>query len=111
MNESWLKLTAAFTAGFVGTAWIVRLLSFLPVPAYIRYVLWIVIPLPVMGIALVMLFFGPEAAQSAFTEQSPRQELLKMFLVGGLATLGSLGVWHVWRFFTREPGEDDADDE
>lgn len=106
---SLLKLTTAFVAGTAATAWIVSLLSRLPVPRYVKTVLYIVVPLPTILVALVMLCYGPDSIRPSVAVPSTKHELAKMFLIGGLAALGYMCARYVWRRFI--DGEDERNDE
>jgi len=111
MNEHLVKFGAAFIAGTVATAGLVRLIQLAPLPAYMKFVLAVVVPVPSIAIALVLLYYGPEASSGAngLGGLASPAELFKMFLYGCLATCGYAGVAALWRMF--QPPEDGGDAE
>ena len=109
MNIHLVKFGTSFIVGTVATAGLVRLIQWAPIPSYMKFVLAVVLPLPSIAIALVLLYYGPEA-QAGATEISglgPPSALLKMFLYGCLVTFGYAGVAALWRMF--QPLEDRED--
>lgn len=109
MNEHLVKMAAAFAAGTGATAGILWLLGFLPVPDYVKRALGIVVPLPVMLVALVMLYYGPGALPEG-TEALPASavELRRMFFYGIITALAYLLVSAVIRvLFRKTSGEDE----
>ena len=109
MNIHLVKLGSSFIVGTVATAGLVRLIYWAPIPSYMKFVLAIVVPVPSIAIALVLLYYGPEAqaGREGLSGLGPLSELLKMFLYGCLATLGYSGVTALWRMF--QPLEDRGD--
>lgn len=99
MNEHLLKMAAAFAVGTGATAGMLRLLDFLPVPGYVKRALGIVVPLPVILVALVMMYYGPGAAPDG-NEAAPASagELRKMFFWGVIAALAYLMLATLVRF-------------
>jgi hypothetical protein len=110
MNEHLVKMAVAFALGTGATAGILRLLWFLPVPGYIKQALGIVVPLPVMLVALVMLYYGPGAlsGQEAVMPSS-MVDLRKMFLYGIITALGYLVVATVIRMVLRKTSDGDEE--
>jgi len=106
MNIHLVKFGTAFIVGTVATAGLVRLIRLAPLPAYMKFVLAIVVPVPSIAIALVLLYYGPEAQAGAkeISGLGPPGELLKMFLYGCLATFGYSGVAALWRMFHSPEG-------
>ncbi|MFH1476476.1 MAG: hypothetical protein ABIH24_03145 [Verrucomicrobiota bacterium] len=101
MNAHLVKFGTSFIAGTVATAGLVRLIQWAPIPAYMKFVLAIVVPVPAIAIALVLLYFGPEAqvgneGSGGFGSPSA---LLTMFLYGCLAAFGYAGMAALWRMF------------
>ncbi len=91
MNEHLLKMGAAFAVGTGSTAGILWLLGFLPVPGYVKRVLGIAVPIPVMLVALVMLYYGPGALPAeSETLPAPVADMRKMFFYGILTALAYL---------------------
>ena len=109
MNDHIIKFGTSFIVGTVATAGLVRLIQWVPIPSYMKFVLAIVVPVPSIAIALVLLYYGPEAQAGAkeISGLGPPGELLKMFLYGCLATFGYAGGTAVWRMF--QPLEDRDD--
>lgn len=109
MNEHLVKFGTSFIVGTVATAGLVRLIYWAPIPSYMKFVLAVVVPVPAIAIALVLLYYGPEAqaGSEGLSGLGPPVELLKMFLFGCLATLGYSGVAALWRMF--QPLEDRED--
>ena len=110
MNEHLVKFGTSFVVGTVATAGLVRLIQLAPIPAYIKFVLAVVVPVPSIAIVLVLLYYGPEAqaGTESLSGLGPPGELLKMFFFGCLATFGYSGVTAVWRMF--QPMENRGDD-
>lgn len=114
MNDNMVKFGTAFIAGTVATAGLVRLVSWAPIPAYMKFALAVVVPVPAICIALVLMNYGPgaQAGVESIGGLGSPGELLKMFLYGCLATFGYSGVVAVWRMFQApEDREDDSGDE
>lgn len=114
MNEHIVKFGASFIAGTVATAGLVRLIGWAPIPSYTKFVLAVVVPIPTIAIALVLIYYGPEAQAGGenITGLGSPGDLLKMFLYGCLATFGYAGVTALWRMFQPQADrEDDADDD
>ena len=115
MNIHLVKFGTAFIVGTVTTAGLVRLIQLAPLPAYMKFVMAVVVPVPSIAIALVLLYYGPEAqaGSEGLSGLGPPGALLKMFLFGCLATFGYAGVTTLWRMFQplenrEEDSEDDA---
>ncbi|MFH1970467.1 MAG: hypothetical protein ABIJ53_09145 [Verrucomicrobiota bacterium] len=110
MNAHLVKFGTSFIVGTVATAGLVRLIQLSPLPSYMKFVLAVVVPVPSIAIALVLLYYGPEAQAGAneISGLGPPSELLKMFLYGCLATFGYAGVAALWRMF--QPLEDHGTD-
>ena len=115
MNAHLVKFGTSFIVGTVATAGLVRLIQLSPLPSYMKIVLAVVVPVPSIAIALVLLYYGPEAQAGAkeLSGIGSPVELLKMFLYGCLATFGYAGVTTLWRMFQplenrEEDSEDDA---
>lgn len=110
MNDHMVKFGTSFIVGTVATAGLVRLIYWAPIPAYMKFVLAVVVPVPSIAIVLVLLYYGPEA-QAGASEISGiglPGELLEMFLYGCLATLGYCGVAALWRIFQPLDEREDA---
>ena len=103
MNEHLVKMAVAFAVGTGTTASILWLLEFLPVPGYIKRALGIVVPLPVILIALVMLYYGPGALPGQ-EEVLPAStgDLRKMFFYGIITALAYLLIAAVVRMILRK---------
>ncbi|MBU0714182.1 MAG: hypothetical protein KJ964_02350 [Verrucomicrobia bacterium] len=110
MNIHLVKFGTSFIVGTVATAGLVRLIQWAPIPAYMKFVLAVVVPVPSIAIALVLLYYGPEAqaGSEGLSGLGPPSELLKMFLFGCLTTFGYAGVAALWRMF--QPLENRTDD-
>ena len=106
MNIHLVKFGSSFIAGTVATAGLVRLIQLAPIPSYMKFVLAVVVPVPSIAIALVLLYYGPEAqaGSEGLCSIGDPSELLKMFLYGCLVTFGYAGVTALWRMF--QPMED-----
>lgn len=113
MNIQLLKFLSAFLAGTAATAGVVRLIYWVPLPSYLKPVLAFVVTLPSVLIALVLVYYGPEAETNA-TELSglitPR-EWVSFFLYGCLVPLGYAAIQNLWRLFQplKDRGNDSAD--
>ena len=109
MNDQLVKLGTSFIVGTAATAALVRLIQLAPLPSYMKFVLAFVVPVPSIAIALVFLYYGPDAQAGAkeIGGLGPPGELLKIFLFGCLATFGYAGVAALWRMF--QPLEDRGD--
>jgi hypothetical protein len=108
MNEHLVKMAVAFALGTGATAGIIRLLAFLPVPGYIKRILGIVVPLPVILVALVMLYYGPGAVPGQ-DEALPASTgaLRRMFFYGIFTPLGYFTVAGLIRFLLRKTSDED----
>lgn len=109
MNDHLVKFGTSFIVGTVATAGLVRLIQLAPIPSYVKFVLAVVVPVPAIAIALVLLYYGPEAQAGAkeIRGLGPPGELLKMFFFGCLATFGYAGGAALWRIL--QPMEDRGD--
>jgi len=109
MHDHLVKFGTSFIVGTVATAGLVRLVQLAPIPSYMKFILAVVVPVPSIAIALVLLYYGPEAqaGSEGLSGLGPPGELLKMFLYGCLATFGYAGVAALWRMF--QPLEDRGD--
>jgi len=109
MNDHLVKFGTAFIVGTVATASLVRLIQWAPIPAYMKLVLAVVVPVPSIAVALVLLYYGPQAqaGSEGLGGLGPPAELLKMFLYGCLAAFGYAGAAALWRMF--QPLEDRGD--
>lgn len=88
MNEHLLKLLAAYAMGTAATALLVRIIWLLPVENYAKHLLAWVVPVPVILIVLVMLYYGPESFAGGWRLPETREGLLRVFLAGALSTFG-----------------------
>jgi len=108
MNLHLIKWVSALFAGVAATAGLVRLVSWAPVPSYVKWVLAVVIPVPAAAIGLVMVYYGPAAAAEpqglGMTANWPG-----VFLTGCLAALGWKALGALWRLFQTRRGEDPED--
>lgn len=110
MNEHVVKMAVAFAVGTGATAGVLRLLGFLPVPGYVKQALGIVVPLPVILIALVLLYYGPGALPGqADIVPSSSGDLRKMFFCGIITALGYLVVATVIRMILKKSSGDEED--
>ena len=110
MNENLVKFGTSFIVGTAATAGLVRLIQWVPIPAYMKLVLAVVVPVPSIAIALVLLYYGPaaQAGSEGLSGLGSPSELLKMFFFGCLATFGYAGVAALWRMC--HPAEDRGND-
>ena len=110
MNDHLVKFGTSFIVGTVATAGLVRLVQWAPIPSYMKFVLAVVVPVPSIAIALVLLYYGPEAQAGGegLSGLGPPSALLKMFLFGCLATFGYAGVAALWRMFQPLENRGDA---
>ena len=106
MNEHLVRMAVAFAMGMGATAGVLRLLGFLPVPGYIKQALGLVVPLPVMLIALVMLYYGPGALPGqAEALPSSAGDLRQMFFYGIITALAYLVIATVVRMILRKTSD------
>ena len=112
MTEHLLKLLAAYAAGTAATAFMVRLVWLMPIEHYVKHLLAWVLPMPVILIVLVMLYYGPQSVTvSEVTLNSPAG-LVRIFLLGTLTTFACYAVVPVARFIIRRiTGSQDDEDE
>ncbi len=114
MNAHMVKFGTSFIVGIVATAGLVRLIQLAPIPAYMKFVLAVVVPVPSIAIVLVLMYYGPEAPSgaNALAGIGPPGELLKMFLYGCLATFGYAGAAALWKIFqSADDGKEDSGDD
>lgn len=109
MHAHLVKLGASFVAGTAATAGLIRLIQWMPIPAYMKIVLAIVVPVPAIAIALVLMYYGNAYQPGIATLNgfgSPG-ELLKIFFWGCLATFGYAGISVLVRIFLTPAERDD----
>ena len=107
MSEHLVKFGTSFIVGTIATAGLVRLVQLAPIPSYMKFVLAVAVPAPSIAIALVLVYYGPQAGAVEISGLGSRDELLKTFLYGCLATFGYAGVAALWRMFHPLASHDD----
>ena len=113
VNEHILKLLAAYAAGTAATAFLVRLVWLMPIEHYVKHLLAWVLPVPVILIVLVMLYYGPQSFAEGEALPNTPSGLARVFLLGTLSTFGFYAVVPVIRFAYRRfmgAQDDDEDD-
>ena len=110
MHDHLVKLGTSFIVGTAATAGLVRLVQWMPIPAYMKIVLAIVVPVPSIAIALVLLYYGNASQSGAegLNGIGSPGELLKMFFFGCLATFGYAGISALVRIFLTPAEHDDT---
>jgi len=113
VNEHILKLLAAYAAGTAATAFLVRLVWLMPIEHYVKHLLAWVLPVPVILIVLVMLYYGPQSFAEGEALPNTPSGLARVFLLGTLSTFGIYAIVPVVRFIYRRMtgGEDDENNE
>lgn len=113
MTEHLLKLLAAYAAGTAATAFIVRLVWLMPIEHYVKHLLGWVLPVPVILIALVMSYYGPQSFAEGTLLPDSSSGLIRVFLLGTLSTFGFYAVMPVLRLIYRRltGALDDEEDE
>ena len=115
MSEHILKLLAAYAAGTAATAFIVQLVWLIPLENYLKHLLAWVLPLPVILIVLVMLYYGPQSFVEGDVLPNTSSGLIRFFLLGTLSTFGVYAfvpiVKFVYRRFTGTQNEEDESEE
>jgi len=103
---------AAYAAGTAATAFIVRVVWLLPIEHYAKHLLGWVLPVPVILIVLVMLYYGPQSQAVAEGLPNNPSGLARIFLFGALSTFGFYAVGPVIRFaYRRITGAEDEEDD
>ena len=101
MNEHLLKLLAAYAAGTAATAFLVRLVWLMPIEHYAKHLLAWVLPVPVILIVLVMLYYGPPSFAEGEGLSNNPSGLLRLFFFGALTTFGVYAAVPVVKFMCR----------
>lgn len=111
MTEHFIKLLAAYAAGTAATAFMVRLVWLLPIEHYVKHLLGWVLPVPVILMALVMSYYGPQSFTEGDVLPNTRAGLARVFLFGTLSTFGIYAITPVIKFiFRRLTGNQDEDE-
>lgn len=112
MSEHLLKLLAAYAAGTAATAFMVRLVWLMPIEHYVKHLLSWILPVPVILIVLVMLYYGPQSLAEGEALPNTPSGVARVFLLGTLSTFGFYAVVPVVRFVLRRMrgGQDSGDE-
>ena len=97
MTEHLFKLLAAYSAGTAATAFMVSLVWLAPLPDYAKRLLSWILPLPVILIVLVLLYYGP---QSSAAEEAPAG-IVRIFLMGALTVFAGCAIVPAVKFVLR----------
>ncbi len=110
MHAHLVKLGTSFIAGTAATAGLVRLVQWMPIPAYMKIVLAIVVPVPSIAISLVLLYYGNTSRVGAenLNGFGSSGELLKIFFWGCLTTFGYAGASALGRMLLTPAQRDDT---
>jgi len=112
MTEHLLKLLAAYAAGTAATAFMVSLVWHTPLPDYAKHMLSWVLPLPVILIVLVLLYYGPQSFAEGEALPNTPSGVARVFLLGALTVFACWAVMPVVKFvFRRLTGRQDNKNE
>jgi len=112
MSDHLLKLLVAYAAGTAATAFMVRLVWLMPVEHYVKHLLSWILPVPVILIVLVMLYYGPQSLAEGEAWPNTPSGVARVFLLGTLSTFGFYAVVPVVKFvYRRLTGGQDEEDE
>ena len=112
MTEHLLKLLAAYAAGTAATAFMVRLVWLMPIEHYVKHLLTWVLPVPVILIVLVILYYGPQSFAEGDALPNTPSGVARVFLLGALTALACCAIGPVVKFvFRRLTGSQDEEDE
>ena len=112
MSEHLIKLLVAYAAGTAATAFIVRLVWLMPIEHYVKHLLTWVLPVPVILIVLVVLYYGPQSFMEGEAMPNTPSGVARVFLLGTLTTFACFAVVPVIKFIIRRiTGSEDDEDE
>lgn len=112
MTEHLLKLLVAYAAGTAATAFIVSLVWLAPLPDYAKHMLSWILPLPVILIVLVLLYYGPQSFAEGETLPNTPSGVARVFLLGTLTAFACCAIVPVVKFvFRRMTGREDDENE
>lgn len=115
MNEHILKLLAAYAAGTAATAFMASLVWLAPLPNYAKHILSWILPLPVILIVLVLLYYGPQSFTEGEVWPSSPAGVARVFLLGALTAFACFAivpaVKFVFRRLTGEQGDENGSEE
>lgn len=112
MTEHLLKLLAAYAAGTAATAFMVSLVWLAPLPDYAKRLLAWILPLPVILIVLVLLYYGPQSFAVGEALPNTPSGIARVFLMGALTVFAGCAIVPAVRFVLRRltSSQDDEDE-
>lgn len=97
MNEHIAKLSGAFALGMAASAGLVQIVKVLPLHRYVKQALRVVLPIPAIAIALVMLYYNPDALPESPGEAGFFGDMIRMFFFGAASALLYVSVLAILR--------------
>jgi len=112
MAEHFLKFLTAYAAGTAATAFIISFLWISPIPDYAKQLFSWIIPLPVILVVLVLLYYGPQSVAGAERLPDTPAGLVRVLITGSLTVLFFYSIVPVTKYIVRRlTGSRDEDDE
>lgn len=111
MSDHLLKLLTAYAAGTAATAFIISFVWISPIPDYAKQLLSWIIPMPVILVVLVLLYYGPQSFAGGEPLPNNPGGLARVLTTGLLTVLFFYAIVpvtkYVLRRLTDSPDEDD----
>lgn len=104
-----MKLLTAYAAGTAATAFISCLVWYAPLPDYAKRLLSWILPVPVILIALVLLYYGPQSSCAGEAWPDTPAGIARIFLMGALTALGGIAIVPLLKFAARRLARRSAD--
>lgn len=111
MTEHLLKLLSAYAVGTAATAFLVSMLWLAPVPDYTKQLVSWIIPLPVILIVLVLLYYGPSSLSEGQGLPASSSGIRRLFLAGLFSTLACYAVVPVSKYIINRLTNGDDEEE
>ncbi len=107
ISEGTVRVLAMFALGIGSSAGLVGIIRILPLEDYAKDILSFVLPIPIIGVAAVVIGVAPELFPEAMAEWRTPGAMLRTFLAGTLSGLISLAVYvGAARLLRRDDGEE-----
>jgi len=101
MSDHLLKLLAAYATGTATTAFIISFVWISPIPEYAKQLLSWIIPLPVILVVLVLLYYGPQSFAEGEALPSTPGGFARVFVTSVLTVLFFYSIVPVTKYVLR----------